>query len=104
MRPASQLCPEQAGSGPTSGRVGGESGVDDAGPPASDVTVDGTRANELRATEGCLRDRLIAVRVLAAPDAPERVAARDEHEDEHEYLEAPPRIGRKNRRPDIRHR
>jgi hypothetical protein len=29
--------------------VGGESGVDDAGPPASDVTVDGTRADELRA-------------------------------------------------------
>jgi hypothetical protein len=27
--------------------VGGESGVDDAGPPASDVTVDGTRADEL---------------------------------------------------------
>jgi hypothetical protein len=27
-------------------RVGGESGVDDAGPPASDVTVDGTRADE----------------------------------------------------------
>ena len=29
-----------ADSGPTSERVGGESGVDDAGPPASDVTVD----------------------------------------------------------------
>jgi hypothetical protein len=27
--------------------VGGESGVDDAGPPASDVTVDGTRADEV---------------------------------------------------------
>ena len=46
-RPASQLGPRQADSGPTSERVGGESGVDDAGPPASDVTVDGTRADEL---------------------------------------------------------
>jgi hypothetical protein len=51
--------------------VGGESGVDDAGPPASDVTVDGTLADELRATERCRPDRLITVRVLAAPDAPE---------------------------------
>jgi len=31
-----------SGLGPTSERVGGESGVDDAGPPASDVTVDGS--------------------------------------------------------------
>jgi hypothetical protein len=41
MRLASQLGPRQADSGPTSGRVGGESGVDDAGPPASDVSVNG---------------------------------------------------------------
>ncbi len=34
-------------SGPTSERVGEESGVDNAGPPASDVTVDGTRTDEL---------------------------------------------------------
>lgn len=71
MRPASQLGPRQADSGPTFERVGGESGVDDAGPPASDVTVDGTLADELRATERCRPDRLITVRVLAAPDAPE---------------------------------
>jgi hypothetical protein len=46
-RSASQLGPPQADWGPTSERVGGESGVDDAGPPASDVIVDGTRADEL---------------------------------------------------------
>lgn len=71
MCPASQLGPLQADSGPTFERVGGESGVADAGPPASDVTVDGTRADELRATERRRPDRLITVRVLAAPDAPE---------------------------------
>jgi hypothetical protein len=53
-----------------------------------------TRPDELRATECCCPDRLITVRVLAAPYTPERVAAGDEHEDEDEYLEAPLRIGR----------
>lgn len=104
MRPASQLGPQQADSGPTSGREGGESGVDDAGPPALDVIVDGTRADELRAPGRCRPDRLITVCVLAAPYAPERVATGDEHEDEDEYLEAPLRIGREDRRPDVRHR
>jgi hypothetical protein len=44
-------------------------------------------ADELQcASERCRPDRLITVRVLAAPYAPERVAAGDEHEDEDEYL------------------
>jgi hypothetical protein len=98
-----QVGPRQADSGPTSGRVGGESGVDDAGPPATDVTVNGARAIERRATERCGRDSLIAVRMLAAPDAPERVTARDEHEDEDEHLEAALGIRREDRRSDVGH-
>jgi hypothetical protein len=53
-----------------SGRVGGESGVDDAGPPATDVSVDRPRAEKLRATKPSRRESLIAVGVLAAPYAP----------------------------------
>src|SRR5512132_4048391 len=92
MRPAAQPGPRQADSGPTSERVGGAS------------TVDATRTNELCATERCRPDRLRTVRVLAAPDAPERVSARDEHEDEDEHLEAPARIRRQDGGADVHDR
>jgi len=70
LQPASQRGSPQVDSGPMSGRVGGESGVDDAGPPATDVSVHRPRAEKLRATKPSRRESLIAVGVLAAPYAP----------------------------------
>src|SRR5918994_4609847 len=53
---------------------------------------------------GCRVGRLVPVRVLGAPDAPERVAAGDEHGHEGQHFEPARRVAREDRDPDVRQR